>query len=49
MERMSTLDAGFFFAEHANVPMHLGALAVFEGRAPSWLLGYRQPGVAPAQ
>src|SRR5258706_14938615 len=36
MERMSTLDAGFFFAEHANVPMHLGALAVFEGPAPSY-------------
>jgi diacylglycerol O-acyltransferase / wax synthase len=35
MERMSTLDAGFFFAEHANAPMHLGALAVFEGPAPS--------------
>jgi len=35
MERMSTLDAGFFFAEHANVPMHLGALAVFEGPAPT--------------
>jgi diacylglycerol O-acyltransferase len=36
MERMSTLDAGFFFVEHANVPMHLGALAVFEGPAPSY-------------
>ena len=36
MERMSTLDAGFFFAEHANVPMHLGALALFEGPAPSY-------------
>ncbi len=36
MERMSTLDAGFFFAEHANVPMHLGALAVFEGPPPSF-------------
>src|SRR6201997_573156 len=35
MERMSTLDAGFFFAEHPNAPMHLGALAVFEGPAPS--------------
>ena len=35
MEWMSTLDAGFFFAEHANAPMHLGALAVFEGPAPS--------------
>src|SRR6266702_350489 len=34
MERMSTLDAGFFFVEHANVPMHLGSLAVFEGPAP---------------
>jgi diacylglycerol O-acyltransferase / wax synthase len=35
MERMSTLDAGFFFAEHPNAPMHLGALAVFDGPAPS--------------
>lgn len=36
MERMSTLDAGFYFMEHANMPMHLGALAVFEGPAPSY-------------
>jgi diacylglycerol O-acyltransferase / wax synthase len=36
MERMSTLDAGFFFAEHENVPMHIGSLAVFEGPAPSY-------------
>jgi hypothetical protein len=36
MERMSTLDAGFYFAEHTNVPMHLGALAVFDGPAPSY-------------
>ena len=35
MERMSTLDAGFFYVEHANVPMHLGSLALFEGPAPS--------------
>ena len=35
MERMSTLDAGFFFAEHPHAPMHLGALTVFEGPAPS--------------
>jgi WS/DGAT/MGAT family acyltransferase len=35
MERMNTLDAGFFFAEHACAPMHLGALALFEGPAPS--------------
>ena len=31
MERMSTLDAGFFFVEHKNVPMHPGSLTVFEG------------------
>jgi diacylglycerol O-acyltransferase / wax synthase len=35
MERMNTLDAGFFFAEHPNAPMHLGALTVFEGPVPS--------------
>jgi hypothetical protein len=29
MERMSTLDAEFFFAEHRNVPMHIGSVAVF--------------------
>jgi hypothetical protein len=33
VERMSTLDAGFFFVEHRNVPMHLGSLVVFEGPA----------------
>jgi diacylglycerol O-acyltransferase / wax synthase len=36
MERMSTLDAGFFFVEHENVPMHIGSLARFEGPAPSY-------------
>jgi len=36
MERMGTLDAGFFFVERENVPMHLGSLAVFEGPAPSY-------------
>lgn len=36
MERMSTLDAGFFFVEHENVPMHLGSLALFEGPAPAY-------------
>src|SRR5215472_18520212 len=36
MERMTALDAGFYFAEHACVPMHIGALAVFEGPAPSY-------------
>ena len=34
-ERMSTLDAEFFFAEHANVPLHIGSVAVFDGPAPS--------------
>jgi WS/DGAT/MGAT family acyltransferase len=33
---MSTLDAGFFYVEHQNVPMHIGSLAVFEGPAPSY-------------
>ncbi len=36
MERMSTLDAGFFYVEHGNVPMHLGSLALFEGPAPTY-------------
>ncbi len=34
-ERMSTLDAEFFFAEHASVPLHIGSVAVFDGPAPS--------------
>ena len=33
---MSTLDAGFFYVEHDNVPMHMGSLALFEGPAPSY-------------
>ncbi|HEX9065204.1 MAG TPA: wax ester/triacylglycerol synthase family O-acyltransferase [Streptosporangiaceae bacterium] len=33
---MSTLDAGFYFVEHENVPMHIGSLAVFEGPAPAY-------------
>ena len=36
MERMSTLDAGFYYVEHDNVPMHLGSLALFEGPAPTY-------------
>ncbi len=36
MERMSALDAGFFFMEHENVPMHVGSVAVFEGPAPAY-------------
>jgi WS/DGAT/MGAT family acyltransferase len=36
MERMSTLDAGFFFSEDENTPMHVGSVAVFEGPPPSY-------------
>ncbi|HEU5388754.1 MAG TPA: wax ester/triacylglycerol synthase domain-containing protein [Streptosporangiaceae bacterium] len=32
---MSTHDAEFFFAEHADVPLHIGSVAVFDGPAPS--------------
>ena len=35
VERLSTLDAGFYFVEHQNVPMHIGSLAVFDGPAPT--------------
>jgi diacylglycerol O-acyltransferase / wax synthase len=35
IDRMSTLDAEFFYAEHDNVPMHIGSVAVFDGPAPS--------------
>jgi len=36
MDRMSTLDAEFFFAEYDNVPMHIGSVAVFDGPAPAY-------------
>jgi 8-oxo-dGTP pyrophosphatase MutT (NUDIX family) len=36
MERMSALDAGFYFLEHDNVPMHVGSVAVFEGPLPAY-------------
>ena len=35
LDRMSTLDAEFFYAEHRNVPMHIGSVAVFDGPAPT--------------
>jgi WS/DGAT/MGAT family acyltransferase len=35
LDRMSTLDAEFFFAEHGNVPLHIGSVAVFDGPAPT--------------
>jgi WS/DGAT/MGAT family acyltransferase len=36
MERMSTLDAGFYFAEGENTPMHVGSVLLFEGPPPSY-------------
>ncbi|HYJ74385.1 MAG TPA: wax ester/triacylglycerol synthase domain-containing protein, partial [Kineosporiaceae bacterium] len=33
---MSSTDAGFFYAEGANTPMHVGSVSVFEGPAPSY-------------
>ena len=44
VDRMSGLDAGFFFAESENTPMHVGSVAVFEGPAPS--LRRRRPAAA---
>ena len=35
VDRMSTLDAEFFYAEHDKVPMHIGSVAVFDGPAPT--------------
>jgi len=31
LDRMSPLDAEFFCAEHRNVPLHIGSVAVFDG------------------
>ncbi len=36
MERMSALDAGFFFLESENVPMHVGSVGVFDGPPPAY-------------
>ncbi|MBB5800641.1 WS/DGAT/MGAT family acyltransferase [Saccharothrix ecbatanensis] len=36
MDRMSAMDAGFFFIEDENVPMHVGSVLVFDGPAPSY-------------
>ncbi|GAA2576957.1 wax ester/triacylglycerol synthase family O-acyltransferase [Actinomadura fulvescens] len=36
MERLSGLDAGFFFAESENTPLHIASVTVFEGPAPSY-------------
>jgi len=36
VDRMSALDASFFFAESENTPMHVGSVAVFEGPPPTY-------------
>jgi WS/DGAT/MGAT family acyltransferase len=36
VDRMSALDASFFFAESENTPMHVGSVAVFDGPPPSY-------------
>ena len=36
MDRMSATDAGFYFAEGPNTPMHVGSVTIFEGPAPSY-------------
>jgi diacylglycerol O-acyltransferase len=36
VDRMSATDAGFFFAEGENTPMHVGSVSVFAGPAPSY-------------
>jgi len=36
MERMSILDAGFYFLEDENVPMHVGSVAIFTGPPPAY-------------
>jgi diacylglycerol O-acyltransferase len=36
VDRMSSTDAGFYYAESENTPLHVGSVAVFEGPAPSY-------------
>ncbi|WP_243772474.1 WS/DGAT/MGAT family O-acyltransferase [Actinomadura barringtoniae] len=36
MERMSGLDAGFYFAESENNPLHIASVTVFEGPVPTY-------------
>ncbi|TDD62783.1 WS/DGAT/MGAT family O-acyltransferase [Actinomadura rubrisoli] len=36
MERMSGLDAGFYFAESASTPLHIASVTVFEGPVPTY-------------
>ncbi|MDP9430974.1 MAG: wax ester/triacylglycerol synthase family O-acyltransferase [Actinomycetota bacterium] len=36
MDRLSPTDAGFYYAESEDTPLHVGSVAVFEGPAPSY-------------
>jgi diacylglycerol O-acyltransferase / wax synthase len=36
VDRMSATDAGFYFAETENTPLHVGSVTVFDGPAPSY-------------
>src|SRR3954468_9362373 len=36
VDRMSSTDAGFFYGESEDTPLHVGSVAVFEGPAPSY-------------
>ena len=36
MDRMSPTDAGFYYAESENTPVHVGSVAGFEGTATSF-------------
>ncbi|RBY82477.1 wax ester/triacylglycerol synthase family O-acyltransferase [Geodermatophilus sp. TF02-6] len=36
MDRLSPTDAGFYYGESENTPLHVGSVAVFEGPAPSY-------------
>jgi diacylglycerol O-acyltransferase len=36
VDRLSPTDAGFYYAESENTPLHVGSVSVFEGPAPSY-------------
>ncbi|SNX94849.1 WS/DGAT/MGAT family O-acyltransferase [Geodermatophilus sabuli] len=36
MDRLSPTDAGFYYAESENTPLHVGSVSVFEGPVPSY-------------
>src|SRR5919199_2060323 len=36
VDRMSATDAGFYFAESENTPLHVGSVSVFDGPPPTY-------------